>query len=819
MKSSSLAVLAAAYGHAAFAQEIAHTTKTNVAAVFDCPAGEAIVSSAGGHSCAPCSAGRFKAFKGDQYCAKCPLGKVQPDEGSTGCVTCPAGTYGSEQNSCITCPFGSFQPFAGQRGCIKCDSASFNIGDSAEQDTQCANNCATGTVPENAGSANCVAPGMCEEAGADCTAVCAPGWWTEDKSGQSSCVEKPKNCKAGGWDSWSACSGNCGVGNTQTRVKAVSQVKVGTGESCETLHSDDHTIEFLSANQEWQQTRGCNSDACAINCKYHTWGDWSTTCQDESTNLAKHCGGGIVSRYRAVKVMAANGGVPCLESEQIDTAPCNSHDCATDNMNTCANDHVRCSVVAKHYTPCDETTTIADTTDTQFGGVQQCGWRCDGSPVASSSQGHDNGWNGDGNSGVMPGCSTFCNAGRVKSKRQADCHTCDSQAECAIKDIAKAIQITHDHKNSYVKSNFKCARDGADSCKCACDQHPTGCFERAKDVVGTPIVGNTHVGLVSMNQCSNYCTNNPTCGAWSWTAGDKCHGLDRTGKLTFTTTSGVSTYSGEYGASTDSVNGKPIYDKINMAANEENFFIYFCKGTWAITAASERGAVLENAYSDRQSCSAATVKSTGVVGSSPFTSDWDFTNTKVVKSCDTNVCRLFDCSSSPGGVCEYEDAETTGSGYKEMDSEYDHSNVGMDGVLHAGAQYTYSGILASTCSMEHITEGAEGALIQNTINHWNAKCGATTFRTEPGASGYCLSCGPGTYSVWGPNGEEATTCHQCVTASGVNTTDCRLDAVAVAAFKNGGDPAATPSLGSHSSDQKINVNLGATYYKTTGQAQ
>ncbi|CAJ1335935.1 unnamed protein product [Effrenium voratum] len=104
-----------------------------------------------------------------------------------------------------------------------------------------------------------------------------------------SCAEKacPQDCLWSDWETWGNCSKPCG-GGEQNRYRFVVRDPLGEGRNC---------------TGRPQDSRGCNEEACAKDCEFLDWEDWSA--------CSVSCGpGGNKTRSRQIDG-EVNGGAPC----------------------------------------------------------------------------------------------------------------------------------------------------------------------------------------------------------------------------------------------------------------------------------------------------------------------------------------------------------------------------------------------------------------------------------------------------------------------------------------------------------------------------
>jgi len=112
----------------------------------------------------------------------------------------------------------------------------------------------------------------------------------------------PINCEWSAFSTWTPCSQDCG-GGYQMRTRKIAVEPENGGRSCEGCATD---------------SRACNDQPCARNCKWAPWHAWS--------ECTSPCGGGTQNRTRDVLQAAANGGEEC-EGEQAQFRDCNIQKC------------------------------------------------------------------------------------------------------------------------------------------------------------------------------------------------------------------------------------------------------------------------------------------------------------------------------------------------------------------------------------------------------------------------------------------------------------------------------------------------------------
>lgn len=115
----------------------------------------------------------------------------------------------------------------------------------------------------------------------------------------------PVDCVWSAYSHWTPCSQNCG-GGYQMRSRRVAVEDANGGKACAGCATD---------------SRACNSEPCARNCKWAPWHTWS-----ECTAI---CDGGTQNRTREVLQEAANGGKDC-DGPSAQFRDCNTQKCPVD---------------------------------------------------------------------------------------------------------------------------------------------------------------------------------------------------------------------------------------------------------------------------------------------------------------------------------------------------------------------------------------------------------------------------------------------------------------------------------------------------------
>lgn len=112
----------------------------------------------------------------------------------------------------------------------------------------------------------------------------------------------PVPCAWSAFSKWTPCSQNCG-GGYQMRTRTVVVEAAEGGKACHGCATD---------------SRACNLQSCARNCKWNPWTPWSP--------CSEVCNGGTQNRTREVRNLAANGGQEC-EGESTNFRDCNTQKC------------------------------------------------------------------------------------------------------------------------------------------------------------------------------------------------------------------------------------------------------------------------------------------------------------------------------------------------------------------------------------------------------------------------------------------------------------------------------------------------------------
>lgn len=102
----------------------------------------------------------------------------------------------------------------------------------------------------------------------------------------------PTDCEVTNWGSWGACDKTCGGGRkVSTRTVSVPAYYGGT------------------CNQKLSKTRGCNDDACPVDCELSAWSPFS--------KCTVSCGTGTKRRTRYVVRTPLYGGLVCEDLEEV----------------------------------------------------------------------------------------------------------------------------------------------------------------------------------------------------------------------------------------------------------------------------------------------------------------------------------------------------------------------------------------------------------------------------------------------------------------------------------------------------------------------
>jgi len=115
----------------------------------------------------------------------------------------------------------------------------------------------------------------------------------------------PISCVWSPFSAWTPCSQKCG-GGYQMRTRTVTTKAEYGGKACVGCATD---------------SRACNAEPCAANCKWAPWHAWS--------ECTATCGGGVQNRTRAVLQAASNGGKDC-QGPAAQFRDCNTAKCPVD---------------------------------------------------------------------------------------------------------------------------------------------------------------------------------------------------------------------------------------------------------------------------------------------------------------------------------------------------------------------------------------------------------------------------------------------------------------------------------------------------------
>jgi hypothetical protein len=95
------------------------------------------------------------------------------------------------------------------------------------------------------------------------------------------------HCVVSAFDAWSTCTASCGSDGAQSRSRSVVSTAAHGGYVCPYL----------------EETRSCNSHACAVDCVVTEYNVWSACTMS--------CGAGSQERTRSIGLAVTNGGVEC----------------------------------------------------------------------------------------------------------------------------------------------------------------------------------------------------------------------------------------------------------------------------------------------------------------------------------------------------------------------------------------------------------------------------------------------------------------------------------------------------------------------------
>lgn len=113
----------------------------------------------------------------------------------------------------------------------------------------------------------------------------------------------PVDCAMGTFGEWGSCTLSCGSGS-RTRHRSITTHPFYGGKACP--HADE--------------TEGCNTFACPVDCAVTSWPAWGA--------CSASCGTGWREHDRSIVHGAAHGGEACPPLTEKDT--CNTHDCPVD---------------------------------------------------------------------------------------------------------------------------------------------------------------------------------------------------------------------------------------------------------------------------------------------------------------------------------------------------------------------------------------------------------------------------------------------------------------------------------------------------------
>uniref|UniRef100_H2ZLH6 Spondin-like TSP1 domain-containing protein n=1 Tax=Ciona savignyi TaxID=51511 RepID=H2ZLH6_CIOSA len=116
------------------------------------------------------------------------------------------------------------------------------------------------------------------------------------------CQVPPINCAVSPWSNWGTCSESCGEGE-HSRTRSVTVNPANCGSACPVL----------------QNTRGCSSSLCPIDCQVGSWSSWG--------GCSASCGSGTYTRTRPITINPVYDGEPCPATTQSDTCNVPQQDC------------------------------------------------------------------------------------------------------------------------------------------------------------------------------------------------------------------------------------------------------------------------------------------------------------------------------------------------------------------------------------------------------------------------------------------------------------------------------------------------------------
>ena len=252
-----------------------YTSSAGLALCLPCPPGT-YASLGAAHSCERCDAGQFQFERAQTSCRYCTEGKYNPyrarARASSDCFDCPAGKFGYQpgQAVCFDCPPGTIQPKTGSSVCHRCPSSKYvTVGSMACGPCQkpeiyartesalwrCATaaHCHPGfySAPVGGDCTRCPMNKYQEHAGQSVCTSCTGDYWTAGFSASLVCSCKPRDCMAGEWGPWSACSKTCG-GGTKVRQKNITHFDNSCGKAC--------SLGDLS------ETQSCGTSICGNTC-------------------------------------------------------------------------------------------------------------------------------------------------------------------------------------------------------------------------------------------------------------------------------------------------------------------------------------------------------------------------------------------------------------------------------------------------------------------------------------------------------------------------------------------------------------------------